>query len=101
MSVGGNRRWVPLNVRQHGFVNCVLTNDLLQNSVIGYTCRLSGCGKVHHYLLHPVTEKADENDCGVNSHSAPEGSEKSSCCKNAAHRRQVEDNKSGHFSCSI
>ena len=80
MCVGGNRRWVPLNVRQHGFVNCVSTNDLLQNSVIGYTCRFSGCGKDHHYLLHPVTEKADENDFGVNSHSAPEGSANSSCC---------------------
>ena len=68
------------NVRQRGFVNCVLTNDLLQNCAIGYSCRLSGCGKDHRYLLHPVTEKADENDCRVNSHSAPEGSTNSSCC---------------------
>ena len=58
-------------VQQHGLGRiCLDREHSAKFCKKGFTCRISGCGKDHHYLIHP--ESDDENSSRVSSNNVPE-----------------------------
>ena len=66
-------------VHQHGLCRlCLDERHTAKQCDRGFTCRISGCGKDHHYLLHSPSESVDERNPRNPSRNAGEGSADSS-----------------------
>ena len=59
-------------IRQHKLRRaCLGESHSAKQCTRGFTCRMSGCGKDHHYLIHPG-ENADGNSAETTRHNTAE-----------------------------
>lgn len=65
-------------VKQHGLCRtCLDPGHIAKSCTKGFTCRISGCGKDHHYLIHRTTEdRIKENHTPVSKDDPTRSPEK-------------------------